>query len=116
MKAQVVAETLAPGATVNAVAGRYSVQPNQLSGWRGLAKQGKLVLPAASEADEFPTFAPLVLREPEKSVEREASPQSGDLLLTRDFVAFDRSGPQACVGFQKSLQFWMRHEAEIASA
>ena len=83
VKAQVVAETLEPGATVNAVAERYGVQPNQLSAWRGLAKQGKLILPAATEAapvaDEFPAFAPLVLHEPEEPVEREAA-QSGDLL------------------------------------
>ncbi|WP_222101693.1 IS66-like element accessory protein TnpA [Jannaschia seosinensis] len=84
VKAQVVAETLAPGATVNSVAERYGVKPNQLSAWRGLAKKGKLVLPAAIDASagagELPVFAPLVLREPEEPVEREASPQSGDLL------------------------------------
>ena len=55
-----------------------------LSAWWGLAKQGKLVPPAAAgtgaEAKELPTSAPLVLREPEEPVEREASPQSGDLL------------------------------------
>ena len=51
-----------------------------MSAWRGLAKQGKLVLPAAPEADEFPTFAPLVLCEPESPAEREASPRSGGLL------------------------------------
>lgn len=33
-----------PGATVNAVAERYGVQPNQLSAWWRMAKQGKLVL------------------------------------------------------------------------
>ena len=54
-----VADTLEPGATVNAVADRYGVQPNQLSAWRRLAKQGKLVLPAASSSD--PVFAPLVV-------------------------------------------------------
>ncbi len=61
VKARVVAETLEPGATVNAVAERFDLQPNQLSAWRRLAKQGKLVLPAP-EVDE-PTFAPLVVCE-----------------------------------------------------
>lgn len=60
-KARAVAETLEPEATVNAVAGRYGIRPNQLSAWRRLAKQGKLVLPAA-EVDE-PVFAPLVVRD-----------------------------------------------------
>lgn len=58
-KAQAVADTLEPGATVNGVAARYDVLANQLSAWRRLAKQGKLVLPAA-EPDE-PVFAPLVV-------------------------------------------------------
>ncbi len=59
VKAQAVADTLEPGATVNAVAEWYGVLPNQLSSWRRLAKQGKLVLPAA-EADA-PVFTPLVV-------------------------------------------------------
>jgi len=50
-KAQAVADTLERGATVNGVAARYGVLPNQLSAWRRLAKQGKLVLPAV-EVDE----------------------------------------------------------------
>lgn len=58
-KARAVADTLEPGATVNGVAARYGVLANQLSAWRRLAKQGKLVLPAA-ELDE-PVFAPLVV-------------------------------------------------------
>ena len=62
VKARVVADTLEPGATVNAVADRYGVQPNQLSAWRGLAKQGKLVLPAMLA--EEPVFAPLVVCSP----------------------------------------------------
>ena len=52
VKAQAVAETLEPGATVNAVAARYGVKPNQLSAWRCMAKQGKLVLPAAEMSEE----------------------------------------------------------------
>jgi transposase len=62
VKARVVADTLEPGATVNAVADRYGVQPNQLSAWRRLAKQGKLVLPAVMT--EEPVFAPLVVCDP----------------------------------------------------
>ncbi|WP_265502273.1 transposase [Paracoccus beibuensis] len=57
-----VADTLEPGATVDAVAERYDVQPNQLSARRRLAKQGKLVLPPAP-TDE-PVFAPLVVCDP----------------------------------------------------
>lgn len=41
---------------------RYGVQPNQLSAWRRLAKQGKLVLPAI--APDEPVFAPLVVCDP----------------------------------------------------
>ena len=65
VKAQAVAETLEPGATVNGVAARYGVKPNQLSAWRCLAKHGKLILPAAALAAEPTTFAPLVLCDPE---------------------------------------------------
>lgn len=64
VQAQAVAETPETGATVNAVAASYGVKPNQLSAWRCLAKQGKLVLPAA-ESPEEPAFAPFVLCEPE---------------------------------------------------
>ncbi|SDJ58497.1 IS66-like element accessory protein TnpA [Aliiruegeria lutimaris] len=63
VKRRVVAETLEPGATVNAVAERFDLQPNQVSAWRRLAKQGKLVLPAP-EVEE-PVFAPLVVCEVE---------------------------------------------------
>ncbi|WP_176562637.1 IS66 family insertion sequence element accessory protein TnpB [Paracoccus liaowanqingii] len=38
------------------------MQPNHLSAWRRLAKQGKLVLPSAP-TDE-PVFAPLVVCDP----------------------------------------------------
>jgi transposase len=58
-KAQAVADTLEVDSTVKAVAERYDILPNQLSAWRRLAKQGKLLLPAP-EATE-PLFAPLAV-------------------------------------------------------
>ncbi|WP_245584707.1 transposase, partial [Salipiger mucosus] len=51
-KAQAVAETLQPGMTVNDVATRFGIQPNQLSAWRRMAKDGKLVLPADEGAGD----------------------------------------------------------------
>ncbi|QEW20352.1 IS2 repressor TnpA [Marinibacterium anthonyi] len=53
LKAEIVAETLRPGATVNAVAARHGLQANQVSAWRRMARDGRLVLPAPEDAVEF---------------------------------------------------------------
>ncbi|MEF0863583.1 MULTISPECIES: transposase [Rhizobium] len=53
VKAQIVSESLRPGALVNEVAERHGLKPNHLSTWRTMARQGKLVLPAPQDAVEF---------------------------------------------------------------
>ena len=93
VKAQAVAETLRPGATVNAVAARFGVQPNQLSAWRRQAKDGALVLPALNGEEHEPVFAPLVVCDAEpatldadaRQARGEVRIAVGDVVLHLDF-------------------------------
>lgn len=69
IKAQIVSESLRPGATVNEVAERYGLKANHLSSWRTMARRGKLVLPAPEDAVEF---AALVVEKSPQTITPEA--------------------------------------------
>ena len=88
VKARIVAETLEPGATVRSVARRYDVHSNQLTGWRRLARDGRLVLPAVETAVEF---APLVVGE-ESSVSVPGG-ERVEVVLDRVTVRLDAAVP-----------------------
>ncbi|GLR60104.1 IS66-like element accessory protein TnpA [Rhizobium indigoferae] len=72
VKAQIVSESLRPGAKVNEVAERYGLRANRLSTWRTMARQRKLVLPAPEDAVEFAAVIvdPPVSNSPSKEVGR----------------------------------------------
>ena len=76
VKAQAVAETLRAGATVKDVAARFGVQPNQLSAWRRLAKNGGLVLTVLEDDEIEAVFAPLVVCDTEPAVRDVGAPRT----------------------------------------
>jgi len=61
VKGRIVRESLEPGSTVNAVAYRHGIAPQQLTTWRRLARQGRLPLPDDSRDDDGIGFAALVV-------------------------------------------------------
>jgi len=90
LKAQIVAETLVPGATVNGVARKYDMRPNHLSAWRRMAKDGELVLPAPDPEAEF---APLVVFDVEPAPStQEPEPVSAAIEIISGAVAVRLDG------------------------
>jgi transposase len=60
VKARVVQESFAPGASVSAVARRHGISPQQLTGWRRAARDGVLPLDGdqADTTNVTPAFVP----------------------------------------------------------
>jgi transposase len=95
VKARIVAETLVPGATVNAVARRYELRPNQLSAWRRMAMDGDLVLPAPEGEVEF---APLVVFDEESrpsAADADPAPAAIEIMAGSVSVRLDGATPAA---------------------
>lgn len=61
-KAQIVAEAMAPGAVVSAVARRWQLSSQQVFGWRREARAGLLALPAGELVARLPVpdFVPIL--------------------------------------------------------
>ncbi|MGM0662523.1 MAG: IS66-like element accessory protein TnpA [Pseudomonadota bacterium] len=98
VKARIVAETLVPGATVNDVARKYDLRPNHLSGWRRMAKDGELVLPAAEDNADF---APLVLfdvESPPPAEDTGAASSAIEIVAGSVSVRLDGATPAARIG------------------
>jgi transposase len=68
LKAQIVAESLVPGAVVTHVARRHGCRPQQVWDWRRMARSGELVLPMG----DTPLLVPLIAAEPPKKDDCEA--------------------------------------------
>jgi transposase len=100
VKARVVAETLRRGSTVKAVAARYGVQPNQLTTWRRIAKDGDLVLPDDERNGDEAVFAPLVICDAEEAPPEAYSCAAGcDLRIAVGDVAIHLAAdtPAGCI-------------------
>jgi transposase len=66
VKARIVQESFAPGASVSAVARRHGISPQQLTGWRRAARDGILPLDGdqMDTARDTPSFVALEVADP----------------------------------------------------
>jgi len=81
VKAGIVAESFEPGAKVSVVARRHGLSPQHLTGWRRLAREGRLVLPSYRQEP----FARLVVGEP-PAVPSEVQGDIGSISIETDGI------------------------------
>lgn len=95
-KAQIVEETLAPGAVVSEVARRHGLSPQQLFGWRRQARQ-----PLDTTAGEdAPLFVPAVVDAalPAQVVRRRGRGRTRQVDLTAGIIEIEIDGVTVRVG------------------
>jgi transposase len=102
VKGRIVGESLVPGATVSGVARRHGLMPQQLTRWRRLARQGRLALPAAPEAetvaeDDAGAFAALVVAEDPPPSPATAAEGSIELVVGTVVVRLPATTPAVCI-------------------
>ncbi|UEM17451.1 transposase [Bradyrhizobium barranii subsp. barranii] len=82
LKAQIVAESLEPGAIVTDIARRHGCRPQQVHDWRRRARLGQLMLPASADTQ---SFVPLVSESSLPAAgERSGSPEAA--IVTVEFL------------------------------
>ena len=86
LKAQIVAESMAPDAIVADVARRYGARSGQVFGWRRDAREGKLALSAQATV-RTTSFTPVVIADKSASVRRQLSSEAGAIEIEAAGVA-----------------------------
>lgn len=62
-KIEIVAETLAPGVNISAIARQHQINPQQLFGWRKRFRGRAEALKADGSSARLPSFAPVLIEE-----------------------------------------------------
>jgi transposase len=91
VKARIAAESFPPGARVCDVAAKYGLIARHLSGWRGQARKGELVMPV----DMSPAFVPLVIEPLADAAAASASTDTG-VIRVEIFGAVLHVTPDCC--------------------
>lgn len=92
-KTRIVSESFEPGVTVSEIARRYALSPQQLFGWRRVARR------SATRADaSAPSFVPAVVAMPEASVPRQASRRKRKAVCDAGVIELEIDGVTVRVG------------------
>lgn len=96
VKAQIVAESLAPGAIVTHVARRHGCRPQQVHDWRRLARQGLLILPGSAPqtvTPPAPLFVPLLAETPAEPPPKRLKEDAAIIIETDGVIVHVRGRP-----------------------